>query len=50
MLREVIETLIIQEREVEARDGRWYSLRIRPYRTPDNKIDGAVISLSTSTP
>ena len=44
LIREVVETLTIQEREVEARDGRWYSVRVRPYRTEDNKIDGAVIS------
>ena len=44
LLREVMETLAVQEREVEARDGRWYSVRVRPYRTGDNKIDGAVIS------
>ena len=44
LLREVMETLTVQEREVETRDGRWYSVRVRPYRTTDNKIDGAVIS------
>ncbi len=44
LLREVIETLVVKEREVEARDGRWYSMRVRPYRTADNKIEGAVIS------
>ncbi len=44
LLREVMETLTVQEREVEARDGRWYSVRVRPYRTADNRIDGAVIS------
>ncbi|HEU4370669.1 MAG TPA: chemotaxis protein CheB [Methylomirabilota bacterium] len=44
LLREVIETLTVQEREVQARDGGWYSVRVRPYRTTDNKIDGAVIS------
>ena len=27
---------------MQDRDGRWYSLRLRPYRTLDNKIDGAV--------
>src|SRR5207249_602739 len=26
-------------------EHRWYSLRIRPYRTRENKIDGAVITL-----
>jgi two-component system CheB/CheR fusion protein len=41
----VIETLHVHEQEVQDRDGRWYSLRVRPYRTIDNKIDGAVILL-----
>lgn len=45
MVSEVIESLRIQEREVQDRDGRWYSLRVRPYRTTENKIDGAVIML-----
>ena len=44
LLREAIETLSVQEREVVARDGRWYSVRVRPYRTLDNRIDGAVVS------
>jgi two-component system, chemotaxis family, CheB/CheR fusion protein len=44
LVRGVIETLAVQEREVPGRDGRWYSVRIRPYRTADNRIDGAVIS------
>jgi len=42
---EVIETLKVHEREIQDRDGRWYSLRIRPYRTSDHKIEGAVILL-----
>jgi len=33
------------EREVQAKDGRWYSLRLRPYLTLDNKVDGAVLVL-----
>ncbi|MGH7313914.1 MAG: ATP-binding protein [Candidatus Rokuibacteriota bacterium] len=44
LLREVIETLTVKECEVETRDGRWYSMHVRPYRTMDNRIDGAVIS------
>src|SRR5262249_27710190 len=40
---EVIETLKTQDHDVRDRDGRWFSLRIRPYRTKDNKIDGAVL-------
>ena len=26
------------------RDGRWFSVRIMPYRTLDNRIDGVVIT------
>jgi two-component system CheB/CheR fusion protein len=44
-IREVVDTLTSVDREVQDRDGRWYSLRIRPYRTRENKIDGAVILL-----
>ena len=46
LIEEVIETLTPKEREVQAKDGHWYSLQIRPYRTTDDKIDGAVIVLS----
>src|SRR5262249_33206789 len=31
-------------REVRSSDGRWYDLRLRPYRTVDDKIDGVVIT------
>jgi chemotaxis response regulator CheB len=37
--------LNVRERKVRDREGREYSLRVRPYRTTDNKIDGAVITL-----
>lgn len=45
MLRDVIETLGTQEHKVTDKDGREYSLRVRPYRTTDDKIDGAVITM-----
>ena len=45
LIAEVIDTVSIRERDVQDREGRWYSMRIRPYRTSDNKIDGAVILL-----
>jgi len=45
LLTDVIDHLIIQEREVQDKDGRTYSMWIRPYRTADNKIDGAVLTL-----
>jgi two-component system, chemotaxis family, CheB/CheR fusion protein len=42
---EVINTLSVKEQEVQDQKGHWYDLRIRPYRTTDNKIDGAVVIL-----
>jgi two-component system CheB/CheR fusion protein len=33
------------ERQVQDRQGCWFSLRIRPYKSLDNRIDGAVLSL-----
>ena len=44
-IQHVINSLEIQEFRVEDHDGRWYSMKIRPYRTVDNKIDGVVIVL-----
>jgi two-component system CheB/CheR fusion protein len=41
--RGVIETLVPVESRVKDKEGRDYLLRIRPYRTSENKIDGAVI-------
>jgi two-component system CheB/CheR fusion protein len=45
LVSEVIENLSGQEKEVQDRDGRWFLLRVRPYMTLDNKIDGAVLLL-----
>ncbi|MCW5980299.1 MAG: PAS domain-containing protein [Bryobacteraceae bacterium] len=42
-LTEVVENLTPKVVEVADPDGRAYSLRIRPYRTEDNKIDGVVM-------
>ena len=41
----VMETLEQFAQEVQDHEGRWYDLRIRPYRTLDNRIDGAVAVL-----
>ncbi|HEX7155477.1 MAG TPA: ATP-binding protein, partial [Thermoanaerobaculia bacterium] len=45
MLRRVMETPAIVDSEVQSHDGRWYSLRVRPYRSSRNEIAGAVITL-----
>ncbi|MFM2304122.1 MAG: hypothetical protein RLZZ135_1532, partial [Cyanobacteriota bacterium] len=42
---EVIKTLNFKVEEIQDQEGHWYDLRIRPYRTLDNKIDGAVVVL-----
>jgi two-component system CheB/CheR fusion protein len=48
-LGEVLESLRTHEREVEDLEGRSYLLRVRPYRTEDNRIDGAVLLLTDVT-
>ena len=42
--QKVLDDLIPVETEVQAGDNHWYSMRILPYRTSDNAIDGVVIS------
>jgi two-component system, chemotaxis family, CheB/CheR fusion protein len=43
--REVLRTLVFKEQSIATRDGRWFTVRIMPYRTLDNRIDGLVITL-----
>jgi two-component system, chemotaxis family, CheB/CheR fusion protein len=45
LVLEVLETLSVKELEVQTLTGAWYTLRIRPYRTTENQIDGIVIVL-----
>ncbi|MHB8903163.1 MAG: PAS domain-containing protein, partial [Thermoguttaceae bacterium] len=47
--REVLESLLPKTVEVEAGDGSWYNLRILPYRTLDNVIDGVVMTFADIT-
>ena len=42
--RAVLADLAPVRRELRGRNGRWYDLRIRPYRTVDDKIDGVVLT------
>jgi two-component system CheB/CheR fusion protein len=46
---EVLRTLVFKETNVQSEDGCWYSMRIMPYRTLDNVIDGAVLTFSDVT-
>lgn len=47
--REVLRSLIFRELAVSTFDGRWFNIRIMPYRTQDNHIDGVVITFVNST-
>ncbi|MBI5510396.1 MAG: PAS domain-containing protein, partial [Deltaproteobacteria bacterium] len=42
--REVLRTLSAKESPIITHDDRWFSVRIMPYRTLDNRIDGVVIT------
>ncbi|MDR3405856.1 MAG: chemotaxis protein CheB [Chthoniobacter sp.] len=42
--REVLRTLVCKVAEVRTKGGHWYLMRIMPYRTADNVIDGAVVT------
>lgn len=42
--QEVLRTLVFVEKQVRATDERWFKVRIMPYRTQDNLIDGVVIT------
>ena len=43
-VQKVLDTLIYKEAQVQTKNGHWYLMRIMPYRTNDNAIDGAVIN------
>jgi two-component system, chemotaxis family, CheB/CheR fusion protein len=45
ILQGVLETLGTKEMEVQDQQGHWYLMRVRPYRTAENKIDGLVLML-----
>jgi two-component system CheB/CheR fusion protein len=45
LIQEVADTLVTKEMEVQDRSGHWHLLRLRPYRTSENKIEGVVLVL-----
>jgi two-component system CheB/CheR fusion protein len=45
LIHQVVDRVVAQERQVQDRQGNWLSLRIRPYKNVDNRIDGAVLTL-----
>jgi two-component system CheB/CheR fusion protein len=47
--QEVLRTLVFKEAEVQSEDGSWYLMRILPYRTMENVIDGLVVTFVNVT-
>ena len=47
--RAVLQSLITAERQIACTDGRWFTVRIIPYRTLDDRIDGVVITFADIT-
>lgn len=47
--REILRTLNSAEKPIGAFDGRWFTVRIMPYRTLDDRIDGVVITFADIT-
>jgi two-component system, chemotaxis family, CheB/CheR fusion protein len=45
----VLTNLIPIGKEVRCRNGRWYDVRLQPYRTVDDKIDGVVLTFVDMT-
>jgi two-component system CheB/CheR fusion protein len=47
--RDVLRTLVFTEKQIASHDGRWFVVRIMPYRTLDNRIDGLVLTFTDVT-
>ncbi len=47
--RTVLKKLIPVEKPIGSKDGRWFTVRIMPYRTLDDRIDGVVITFADIT-
>ncbi len=47
--REVLRTLVFSEKQIATTDGRWFLVRIMPYRTNEDVINGVVITFSSIT-
>jgi two-component system CheB/CheR fusion protein len=43
--RKTLDTLMVSEKQIQTSEGRWFSIRIMPYRRLDNVIDGVVMTM-----
>ena len=46
---EVLKTLVYVQKQIPTSDNRWFTIRIMPYRTLDDRIDGLVITFIDNT-
>jgi two-component system, chemotaxis family, CheB/CheR fusion protein len=46
---QVLRTLVPVEKEIAARGEQWFTVRVMPYRTQENRVDGVVITLTDIT-
>jgi two-component system CheB/CheR fusion protein len=44
-IKEVLDTAVAYENEIQDSNGHWHQLRVRPYKTQDSKLDGVVVTL-----
>ncbi|MBN2438779.1 MAG: PAS domain-containing protein [Deltaproteobacteria bacterium] len=47
--RKVLQTLVFSEKQIAATDGRWFAVRIMPYRTMEDVIGGVVFTFTNIT-
>ena len=47
--KKVLKSLLHIEKDILAKSGNWYSVKIMPYRTVDDRIDGLVLTFSDIT-
>ncbi len=45
----VLDTLQAKEMEISSKDGKWYLMRVIPYRTSENLIEGVVLTFTETT-
>ncbi|MCB9025326.1 MAG: PAS domain S-box protein [Bdellovibrionaceae bacterium] len=49
LILKVIDSLQAIERDIQVENGKWYLLKIRPYKSGENKIAGAILTFSDIT-
>lgn len=48
-IEQVLRTLVFKQTELQTQEGEWYLMKILPYRTMENRIDGVIITFLNIT-